>query len=135
MALATVSAVLGLTAWTPAHADPGHARNAVGLQIGCDNGRAYAGVMNGHGRFSAIHDLSSRRVLVPVAVGKALVTVLDADLKVLSQWTTPRNVKQQLLEHHKKSLVTCDVIGFDPRADGTTVTVLGTMIAKVAPVH
>ena len=135
MAGATAAAALGLTVGTPAHADPGHAQHALGLQIGCDNGEAYAGVMNGKGRLSAIHDLSSTKVLVPVAVGEALVTVLDADLNVVDQWTTRRTVKKHLLRHRKKALVTCDVIGFDPRADGTTVTVQGSMIAKVSPGH
>ena len=134
MAGAIAVAVLGLTAWTPAHADPAHGRHALGLQVGCDNDQAYAAVLNGKGRFSAIHDLSSTSVLVPVAVSKQLVTVLDADLNVVDQWTTPARAKKGVLNHaKKKSLTRCEVIGFDPRSDGTTITVQGSMLATITP--
>ena len=138
---ASVAAVLALTAWTPAHADPGHGKHGkhgkhlIGLQIGCDNGQAYAAVMNGRGRLSAIHDVDSTRVLVPAAVSEALVTVLDADLDVVDQWTTPARAKRGMLKHHKKTLVTCDVVGFSPQDDGGTITVQATMLAKVTPGH
>jgi hypothetical protein len=128
----TAAAVLGLTALAPAHADPGHAKHALQLQIGCDNGHAYAAVTNGNGRFTPAHDVASTKVLVPVAVSEALVTVLDADLNVLDQWTNPAAAKRGVMRHHKKALTTCDVIGFEPRPDGTTMTVQESMVAFVS---
>jgi hypothetical protein len=135
---ASVAAVVALSGWSPAHADPGHGKHAkhlIGLQIGCDNGQAYAAVMNGKGKLSAIHDVDSTRVLVPAAVSEALVTVLDADLNVVDQWTTPARAKRGMLKHHKKALTTCDVVGFSPQDDGGTITVQATMLAKVTPGH
>jgi hypothetical protein len=126
------AAVVGLTAWAPAHADPGHAKQALSLQIGCDNGHAYAAVTNGKGRFTPAHDVSSTAVLVPVAVSEGLVTVLDENLNVLDQWTTPAAAKPGVMKHHKKALTTCDVIGFQPRSDGTTLTVQKSMVAFVS---
>jgi hypothetical protein len=128
----TAAAVVGLTCWAPAHADPRHAKHALQLQIACDNGHAYAAVRNGKGRLAAVHDVSSTAVLVPAAVSEALVTVLDKDLTVLDQWTEPGAVKPGVAKHHKKSLTTCDVVGFDPRSDGTTLTVLETMTVFIS---
>ena len=133
IAVGTAAAVLGLTAWTPAHADPAHGAHALSLQIGCDNGQVYAAVMNGKGRFSAIHDLQSTQVLVPVAVSEALVTVLDADLDVVDQWTTPAYAKKGVVKHHKKRVTACDVVGFAPQDDGGTITVQASMLARVTP--
>jgi hypothetical protein len=127
----TAAAIIGLSGTAPAHADPAHGKHALGLQIGCDDDHAYAAVMNGKGTFSAIHDLSSTSVLVPVAVGQELVTVLDPDLNVRDQWKTPAHIKKALLRHHTKSLVTCDVFGFDPQPNGDTITVQGSIIAHV----
>ena len=124
----TAAAVLGLTFWAPAHADPRHAKRVLQLQIGCDNDQAFAAVTNGKGRFAPAHDVSSTTVLVPVAVSEGLVTVLDQDLNVLDQWTTPAAAKNGVVKHHKKSLTRCDVVGFDPRPDGTTLTVQESMI-------
>jgi len=129
----TAATIIGLSGATPAHADPGHGKHELGLQIGCDNDQAYAAVMNGKGTFSAIHDLSSNAVLVPVAVGQQLVTVLDSDLNVRDQWKTHAHIKKAQLRHHQKSLVTCDVIGFNPLPNGDTITVQGSIIARVTP--
>lgn len=131
----TAAAVVGLTAWAPAHADPRHAKHALQLQIGCDNGHVYAAVTNGNGRLAPAHDVSSNIVLVPTAVSEGLVTVLDEDLNVLDQWTAPAAAKPGDVAHHKKSLTTCDVVGFDPRPDGTTKTVQETMTVFVAHEH
>ncbi len=127
----TAAAVVGLTFWAPAHADPRHAKRVLQLQIGCDNDQAFAAVTNGKGRFAPAHDVSSTTVLVPVAVSEGLVTVLDQDLNVLDQWTTPAAAKNGVVKHHKKSLTRCDVVGFDPRPDGTTLTVQESMIVFV----
>ena len=126
------ASVIGLIAWAPAQADPGHAKHALSLQIGCDNGHAYAAVTNGKGHFPPAHDVSSTAVLVPVAISEGLVTVLDKNLDVVDQWTTPAASKPGILKHHKKSLTTCDVIGFQPRPDGTTLTVQESMLAFVS---
>ena len=126
------AAVVGLTAWAPAHADPRHAKHVLRLQIGCDNGRAYAAVTNGNGRLTPAHDVTSTTVLVPVAVSEALVTLLDADLEVVDQRTAPAAAKPGLMVHRKRSLITCDVIGFDPRPDGTTLTVQESMVVFVS---
>jgi hypothetical protein len=131
----TAAAVLALTSGAPAHADPRHAKHVLRLQIGCDNGHAYAAVANGKGRFVPVHDVESSTVLVPVAVSKALVTVLDEDLNVLDQWTIHAAAKHRESKHHKRSLTTCDVIGFDPRPDGTTVTVQEVMRVYVTHQH
>lgn len=127
----TAAAVVGLTFWAPAHADPRHAKRVLQLQIGCDNDQAFAAVTNGKGQFAPAHDVSSTTVLVPVAVSEGLVTVLDQDLNVLDQWTTPAAAKNGVVKHHKKSLTRCDVVGFDPRPDGTTLTVQESMIVFV----
>lgn len=127
----TAAAVVGLTFWAPAHADPRHAKHVLQLQIGCDNNRAYAAVTNGKGRLVPAHDLTSTTVLVPVAVSDALVTVLDEDLNVLDQWTLPAAAKPGVMKHHRKALTTCAVVGFDPRSDGSTMTVLETMTVYV----
>jgi hypothetical protein len=130
---ATAAAILVLMAGTPAHADPSHAKHGLGLQIGCDNGHAYAAVTNGKGRFVPAHDVSSHKVLVPVAFSKALVTVLDSNLNVVDQWTTPAAAKKGEIRHHRKALVTCDVVGFAQRADGNTITVQESMAAYITP--
>jgi hypothetical protein len=119
----TAAAVVIVTAGTPAHADPGHSKHALLLQIGCDNEQAYAAVTNGKHRLAAIHDVTDTAVLVPVSVSRALVTVLDQDLNVLDQWTDPSAAKPSKGKHHQKALLTCNVIGFQPRPDGTTMTV------------
>jgi hypothetical protein len=127
----TASALLGLMSYVPAHADPGHAKHGLALQVGCDNQQTYAAVTNGKGRFTPLHDLSSTAVLVPVAVSEAQVTVLDENLNVLDQRIAPAVAKPGQIKHHKKSLVTCNVVVFQPHADGTTMTVLESMVVRV----
>jgi hypothetical protein len=127
----TATALLGLMSYAPAQAAPRHAKHELELQVGCDNQQTYAAVTHGNGRFTPLHDLSSASVLVPVAVSKARVTVLDENLHVLDQRIDPAISKPGLLKHHQNSLVTCNVVGFQPRADRTTMTVLETMVVLV----
>jgi hypothetical protein len=125
------TALLGVMSYAPAHADPHHAKHGLSLQVGCDNQQTYAAVTHGKGRFTPLHDLSGTAVLVPVAVSEAQVTVLDENLDVLDQRTDPAVSKPGLMKHHQKSLVACNVVGFQPHDDGTTTTVLESMLVRV----
>jgi hypothetical protein len=127
----TAAAVLGLTIGAPAHAAPRHAKHVLQLQIGCDNDQTYAAVTNGKGRFAPAHDVSSNTVLVPVAVSEALVTLLDENLDVVDQSKLPAAAKRGVAKHHKKSVATCDIVGFAPRPDGSTLTVQESMVVVI----
>lgn len=124
---AAAAAVLGLSTWAPAQADPVHAKQALPLQISCDNGQTYSAIANGNGNFSPAHDLNSTAMLIPVAFGEQTITVTAPDGTVLDQETVPATMKKGASAHNKNATVNCDFAGGATAPDGTMFTVSGTV--------
>jgi hypothetical protein len=128
---AAAAAVLGLSAWAPAHGDPIHAKNAFTFEVFCDNGKSYVAVANGDGTFTPAHDLSSSAVLVPVAFGPITFTVTDPDGNVVDQETSPPTAKPGAAAHNKNATVSCEFFGSQTAPDGTTFSIDGTVTGFV----
>jgi hypothetical protein len=124
---AAATAVLGLSAWVPAHADPANAKNALPITVTCDNGHTYAAVANGNGAWTPAHDTGSTATLIPVAFGEETFTVTDADGNVIDQETSPPSAKNGAAAHNKNATVNCSFTGGATAPDGTTFTIEGTV--------
>jgi hypothetical protein len=124
---AAAAAVLGLSAWVPAQADPANAKNAFPIQVSCDNGHTYNAVVNGNGAWTPAHDLDSTAMLIPVAFGEQTFTVTAPDGTILDQETSPPTAKPGASAHNKNATVNCEFAGSQTAPDGTTFTITGTV--------
>ena len=130
---AAAAAVLGLAMIAPAQADPAHAKNALPLQISCDNGQSYVAVANGSGAWTPAHDLSSSSILVPVSFGTQTVTIRDPEGNIVDQETVPPSAKPGASAHNKHATTNCEFVGTATAPDGSTFTVDGTVVGFVTP--
>lgn len=78
-------------------AAPGNAKTSTPLTLVCDNGHSYSAVVNGGNSqqttFSPAHDLQSRSVLVPTALGESTGTLTDSDGNVIDTFSDPAATK------------------------------------------
>jgi hypothetical protein len=128
---AGAAAVLGLSVWAPAQADPIHASNALPIQITCDNQQTYDAVSNGNGNWTPAHDLNSTATLIPVAFGEQTVSVYDPDGNPVDQEILPAGAKTGASAHNKNATRNCSFEGSATAPDGTTFMVAGTVTGFV----
>ena len=130
---AAAAAVLGLSAWAPAQADPSHARGSLPLEVSCDNGQTYDVVTNGNGHWTPAHDLNSTSVLIPVAFGEQTFSIYDPDGNLIDQETAPPSAKAGASAHNKHATVNCSFEGSSTAPDGSTFMIAGTVTGFVTP--
>ncbi|WP_297777021.1 hypothetical protein [Mycobacterium sp.] len=128
---AAAAAVLGLSAWTPAHADPMNAKNALPIQVSCDNGHTYDAVANGNGAWTPAHDLNSQAILVPVSFGEVTFTVYDPAGNIIDQETSPPTAKPGASAHNKHATTGCDFAGAVTAPDGSSFSISGSVVGFV----
>jgi hypothetical protein len=130
---AAAAAVLGLSTWAPAHADPVRAKSAFPIQIWCDNGSSYVAVANGNGAWTPAHDLGSTSILVPVWFGEQTLTVTAPDGTILDQETVPPTAKPGASMHNPNATTSCEFAGSVTAPDGTTFSIMGSVVGFATP--
>jgi secreted PhoX family phosphatase len=130
---AAAAAVLGLTTIAPAQADPTGARNAIPLQISCDNGQTYDAVANGNGAWTPAHDVNSTSILVPVSFGTLTITVRDSQGTIVDQETQPPSAKPGASAHNGHATTNCEFTGTVTAPDGSSFSIEGTVVGFVTP--
>jgi len=115
-----------------ASADPANAKNSLPLHIVCNNGHTYTAVSNGNGNFTPAHDLGSNAVLIPVSFGQITFTVKDAQGNVLDQETDPPASKGSSAKN-PGATTSCSFTGGATAPDGTSFTIVGTVVGMVTP--
>jgi hypothetical protein len=130
---AAAAAVLGLATWAPAQADPVHAKNALPLQVWCDNGQSYVAVANGNGNWTPAHDLSSNAILVPVSFGEQTITITDPSGTIVDQETIPPSAKPGASMHNKNATTSCQFAASVTAPDGSTFSIMGSVVGFVTP--
>jgi hypothetical protein len=127
------AAVLGLATIAPVQADPSRAKNALPLQVFCDNGQSYDAVANGNGAWTPAHDLSSSSILVPVSFGTVTVTIRDPEGNIVDRETDPPSAKPGASAHNRHATTNCEFVGTATAPDGSTFTIDGTVVGFVTP--
>jgi secreted PhoX family phosphatase len=130
---AATAAVLGVSTIAPAQADPSGAKNALPLQISCDNGQSYDAVANGNGAWTPAHDLNSSSILVPVSFGTVTVTIRDPQGNIVDQETQPPSAKPGASANNRHATTNCEFVGTATAPDGSTFTIEGTVVGFVTP--
>jgi len=115
-----------------ASADPVNARDALPIQIACDNGQTYTAVANGNGNFTPAHDLDSNAILVPVSFGPITFTLTDPNGVIIDQETDPAASKGSSASNPNAS-TSCSFSGGATAPDGTTFSIVGTVTGMVTP--
>jgi hypothetical protein len=128
---AAATAILGLSAWAPAQADPVNAKNSFMLEVQCDNGGQYTVTANGNGNFAPAHDLGSTTTLVPIAFSDQSVTITDPEGTVVDAESLPDSAKPGAAMHNKNATVTCTFDGGATAPDGSTFEISGTVVGFV----
>jgi hypothetical protein len=126
--------VLAITTLGPAQADPTHAKNALPLQISCDNGNDYNAVANGSGAWTPAHDTDSSAVLIPLAFGPVTFTLYDPDGNIVDQETDPA-IAKAASTHNRHATIHCSFFGSATAPDGSMFTISGDVTGFVTPAH
>jgi hypothetical protein len=132
IALSFAATTLIATSAGAASADPVNAKDALPLQITCDNGHTYTAVGNGNGNFTPAHDLDSNAILIPVAFGEITFTVTDPSGTVVDQETQPPTSKGNSAMNPNVT-INCSFSGGATAPDGFTFTIAGTVAGLVTP--
>jgi predicted metal-dependent enzyme (double-stranded beta helix superfamily) len=128
---AAAAAVLGLSAWAPAQADPTNAKNALQLTVPCDNGHTYSVVTNGSGAWTPAHDLNSTATLIPVSFGEETFTIYAPDGTVVDQETQAPTAKAGASAHNKHATLSCTFSGSQTAPDGSMFVISGSVVGFV----